>query len=77
MHGLRGWGSGRASNRAPNSTVEYPAMRWSCSATVSTLPGSAMIAAKRAGAAPDEDALRPYPETVMVGATLFEKLGRR
>ena len=35
------------------------------------------LAAKRAGAAPDEDALRPYPETVMVGPTLFEKLGRR
>ena len=25
----------------------------------------------------DEDALRPYPETVMVGPTLFEKLGPR
>ena len=35
------------------------------------------LAAKRAGAEPDEDALRPYPETVMVGPTLFEKLGRR
>ena len=34
------------------------------------------LAAKRAGAEPDEDALRPYPETVMVGPTLFEKLGR-
>ena len=35
------------------------------------------LAAKRAGAEPDGDALRPYPETVMVGPTLFEKLGRR
>ncbi len=35
------------------------------------------IAAQRAGRAPDEDALRPYPETVMVGPTLFEKLGAR
>ena len=36
----------------------------------------ARIAAKRAGEEPDEEALRPYPETTMVGPTLFEKLGR-
>ena len=36
----------------------------------------ARIAARRAGREPDADALRPYPETVMVGPTLFERLGR-
>ena len=37
----------------------------------------ARIVAKRAGEEPDEDALRPYPETTMVGPTVFERLGRR
>jgi len=37
----------------------------------------ARIVAERAGEEPDEDALRPYPETTMVGPTLFEKLGGR
>ena len=37
----------------------------------------ARLAARLAGEEPDADALRPYPESVMVGPTLFEKLGRR
>jgi quercetin dioxygenase-like cupin family protein len=34
------------------------------------------LAARASGVEPDAEALKPYPETVMVGPTLFERLGR-
>jgi mannose-6-phosphate isomerase-like protein (cupin superfamily) len=33
------------------------------------------MAARAAGAEPTEEAMKPYPETTMVGPTLFERMG--
>ena len=35
------------------------------------------LAARLAGREPEPEALKPYPETVVVGPTIFEHLGER